>query len=125
MGFDKDGVRIVLAPMKPERKIPKEIGNSFLTGSQLEHGLANQDKIYAILVMDVAIPQQAVHDLLLSLLEEFKDMVPNEIPIGLPPMRSIQHHIDLVPGSTLPNKVAYRMNPMHNKLSYKGRLIKL
>ena len=63
--------------------------------------------------MDVAIPQQApVHDLLLPLLEEFKDVVPNEIPIGLPPMRNIQHHIDHVAGSALPNKAAYRMNPM-------------
>ena len=53
----KDGVRIVLAPMKPELKIPKEIGNSFLTGSQVEHALTNQDEIFAILVMDATIPQ--------------------------------------------------------------------
>ena len=111
--FIKDGVRIVLAPMKSELKIPKEIGNSFLIGSQVEHALANQDEIYAILVMDATVPQQApVYDLLLPLLEEFKDVVPDEIPIGLPPMRNIQHHTDLVPGSTFPNKAAYRMNPM-------------
>ena len=54
--FIKDGVRIVLALMKPELKIPKEIGNSFFTSSQVEHALANQDEIYAIFVMDAAIP---------------------------------------------------------------------
>ena len=90
--------------MKPKLQIPKEIANSFLTGSQVEHALANQDVICAILVMDVAIPQQAHgHDLLLPLLEEFKDLVPDEIPLGLPPMRNIQHHIDPVLGSPLPN----------------------
>ena len=54
--FIKDGVRIVLAPMKPELKIPKEIRNYFFTSSQGEHALANLDEIYAILVMDVVIP---------------------------------------------------------------------
>ena len=63
--------------------------------------------------MDVVIPQQApVHDLLLPLLEEFKDVVPNEIPIGLTPMRNIQHRIDLVLSSALTNKATYQMNPM-------------
>ena len=63
--------------------------------------------------MDVVIPQQApVHDLLLPLLEEFKDVVPNEIPIGLTPMRNIQHRIDLFLSSALTNKATYQMNPM-------------
>ena len=43
-------------------------------------------------------------------MESFQDMVPNEIPLGLPPMRDIQHHINLIPGSMLPNKLVYRMN---------------
>lgn len=32
-----------------------------------------------------------------SLLDEFKDIVVVEFPKGLPPIRSISHHIDLIP----------------------------
>lgn len=42
--------------------------------------------------------------------EEFQDVIPNEIPLGLPPMRDIQYHIDFVLGIVLLNKETYRMS---------------
>ena len=46
-----------------------------------------------------------------NLIDDFVDMVPDELPSELPPLRDIQHAIDLVLGSQLPNLPHYRMNP--------------
>jgi hypothetical protein len=45
-----------------------------------------------------------------NLLQEFKDVFPDEIPPRLPPLRGIEHEIDLILGPTLPNPAAYRTN---------------
>nr|ABF96581.1 retrotransposon protein, putative, Ty3-gypsy subclass [Oryza sativa Japonica Group] len=46
---------------------------------------------------------------------EYEDVFPAEIPPGLPPMRGIEHQIDLIPGASLPNRAAYRTNPEETK----------
>ena len=50
-----------------------------------------------------------------KLLEEFADIVVDELPCSLPPIRSIIHHIDLTLGASLPNKAAYRLTPQENE----------
>jgi len=50
-----------------------------------------------------------------SVLQEFEDVFPKEIPPDLPPLRGIEHHIDLVPGAVLPNRPAYSSNPQETK----------
>jgi hypothetical protein len=44
-----------------------------------------------------------------ELLEEFADIVVDELPHSLPSMRSVSHHIDLIPGANFPNKATYRL----------------
>jgi hypothetical protein len=39
-----------------------------------------------------------------ELLEEFVDIIVDELPCSLPPIRSISHHIDLIPGASFLNK---------------------
>jgi hypothetical protein len=50
-----------------------------------------------------------------ELVEEFANIVVDELPCSLLPIRSISHHIDLIPGASLPKKVAYRLTPQENE----------
>ena len=46
---------------------------------------------------------------------EFFDVILEEIPHGLLPMRDIQHQIDLIPGLVFPNKIASIMSPKEHE----------
>nr|CAD39981.1 OSJNBa0032B23.3 [Oryza sativa Japonica Group] len=50
-----------------------------------------------------------------NLLQEYADIFPKEVPPGLPPIRGIEHQIDLIPGASLPNRAPYRTNPEETK----------
>ena len=47
-------------------------------------------------------------------MNDFADIIVDEFPNALPPIRSISHHIDLIPGARLSNKAAYRLTPQEN-----------
>jgi hypothetical protein len=58
---------------------------------------------------------QSLHSLTISLLQKFKDVFPEEMPSGLPPIRGIECQTDFVPGAVISNRPAYRSNPEETK----------
>ena len=50
-----------------------------------------------------------------EMLESYCDIIVDDLPNELPPIRKIIHHIDFIPGENIPNKAAYRMTPTENE----------
>jgi hypothetical protein len=91
----------------------------FATKSDLNELNSSTSVAYALVCKDVLI---SIHDMQHSLppaianvLQEYSDVFPSEIPAGLPPIRGIEHQIDLIPGASLPNRAPYRTNPEETK----------
>ena len=115
--FRKDGHKIVLAPLKPTlapASKPAE-QNSLLSKSELEKEIRAGSDVMALVAIEETESEKEIPKEVEPILAEFVDVVPEEIPHGLPPMRDIQHQIDLIPGSVLPNKPAYKMSPIEHE----------
>jgi hypothetical protein len=50
-----------------------------------------------------------------NLLQEYVNVFPKDLPLGLPPLHGIEHQIDPIPGVQLPNRAPYRTNPDDTK----------
>ncbi|KAE8697779.1 putative Quercetin 3-O-methyltransferase 1 [Hibiscus syriacus] len=108
------GKKIVLAPRR-EGLTPTPVthNTTLLSMSRFLDEIEHGDMVYALLPcennavdVDADLPVE-----LQRLLAEFSNLMPEDLLPGLPPMRDIQHQIDLVPGSSLPNRPAYRLSP--------------
>eukprot|EP00253_Pinus_taeda_P033425 PITA_33425 len=84
--FEKDGVKHTLVPIKEEKEAVE----------------GNEPK--ALLMNGKQFLKQVENNI-----------VVDDLLDKLPPKRSISHHIDFIPGASLPNKAAYRMSPKDNQ----------
>ncbi|GJR92736.1 putative nucleotidyltransferase, ribonuclease H [Tanacetum coccineum] len=101
-----DACHLLLVVSKPT--------GTLLTLSQFEDELEIGDDVFVLIGKEVAEDSE-IPEAMIPLLKEFSDVFPDELPDGLPPLRDIQHHIDLEPGSQLPNRPHYRMSPREHE----------
>ncbi|GJX88764.1 putative reverse transcriptase domain, zinc finger, CCHC-type, aspartic peptidase domain protein [Tanacetum coccineum] len=109
--FEKDGTTITLGPLD----LRKEARNQFLSQAEFLTEAHEDNSMFALILVEPNASTYNIPHEVKSVLEEFKDVVSEELPPGLPPMRDIQHCIDFVPGVVIPHKAAYRMNPKEHE----------
>jgi len=83
----------------------------------VERAISKSKPLFSLLMVDSNISEEVnpLHPLAQSFLREFEDVIPNDLPPRLAPIRGIEHQIDLLPGAPLLNKPAYRCNPNESK----------
>jgi hypothetical protein len=105
----KGGKKYTLKPMK-EAKYSSPNPSFFVSKTFIQESM-ELGRVYVLLsaleLSNMNVPME-----IQTVMQNYEDVFPNELPGDLPPLRDIQHQIDLVPGSSLPNRAAYRMTPL-------------
>jgi hypothetical protein len=115
------------SPVKYEQRAPSSSSNAIKLKSRAM--LATKSDIAVSTNVDISLHTLVCQQVLFllenittplpraitNLLHEFKNVFPPEIPPGQPPLREIEHQIDLIPGASLPNQAAYMTNPEETK----------
>ena len=111
----KDGVRHKLKPLKEtEEKVCSSARICYVDGRKFLEGMKHERVCYALIPRVSKEDSEKVPEEVFGMLDEFQDIVSDNVPEGLPPIRQINHQIDLIPGASLPNKAAHRMTPAEN-----------
>eukprot|EP00253_Pinus_taeda_P030161 PITA_30161 len=118
--FTKDGVKHTLVPIEEEDSAESSGTKALLLGGkqfikQIDETEINVAVVRRMKRVLLSLEKTELPKEVQELLEEFQDIAAEELPDKLPPKRSISHHIDFIPGASLPNKAAYRMSPKDNE----------
>jgi hypothetical protein len=119
--LEKNGRTHMLLSMK-DKEVKTQMRNTVLlmSGKELLDEIKKKEDTKFIVVRKPKffLTSTRVDDLLEEIQElvgEFVDIVVDELPCPLPLIRSIIHHIDLIPRASLPNKASYRLAPQENE----------
>jgi len=118
--FQKYGICHTFLPLQEEGTTNSSDSKElFLSGKVFLQQMEEEEVSYVIVFKPIIILiAAAITDLPLKIqdiLNEHSDIIMDDLPKELSPVRSISHHIDLIAGETLPNKAAYGMTPKENE----------
>ncbi|XP_074278564.1 uncharacterized protein LOC141602156 [Silene latifolia] len=114
--FKHNGKKVTLTPLPPNQRgygspnMPEEVnGVLFLSEAAMIKEIKQEQPVLFLLSREINTEESTgVPAEVQPLIQKYKEVFPAELPSGLPPLRGIEHRIDLVPGSVLPNRPAYK-----------------
>jgi hypothetical protein len=119
--LEKNGRTHILLPIE-DKKVKEEASNNILLigGKEILDEVKKDKEMQFVVVRKprVILTSTSIDDLpreIQELLENFTDIMVDDLPCSLPPIRIISHHIDLIPGDILPKKLAYILTPRENE----------
>jgi hypothetical protein len=113
--FIFNSIRVVLLPKKEiTGSTPTGENNNLLIMAKFEAEVRESRVIY-MLIGKMEVENGIIPSSVEPLLQEFGVIFPAELPETLPPLRDIQHQINLVPSANLPNRPHYRMSPKEHE----------
>ncbi|XP_010497066.1 PREDICTED: uncharacterized protein LOC104774099 [Camelina sativa] len=110
--FEHNGRKTTLIPMTPHKVYLDQLSMKQRTAKQTEP-IDNKGKskvshnsllfVYKETLACSTNPKPVLPSEIELVLQDYKDVFPEDNPIGLPSIRGIEHQIDFVPGAALPN----------------------
>ncbi|XP_022149987.1 uncharacterized protein LOC111018269 [Momordica charantia] len=117
--FSWMGKTVVLLPLQSQQEATTAAkGHLFHVCSGKHFLLHRSEHLLALVIKDFTsgegIQTPEVHPNVQTFLDTFPELLNQQD--SLPPLRDIQHRIDLLPGATLPNLPHYKMSPTEYKI---------
>jgi hypothetical protein len=88
----------------------KELLKEVKKGQEMQFVVERKPRFFLTSTLMDDLPEE-----IWELLDNFADIVLDELPNSFPTIRSINHHIDLTLGSSFPNKSTYKLTPRENE----------
>ncbi|KAL2253005.1 UNVERIFIED_CONTAM: Transposon Tf2-12 polyprotein, partial [Sesamum indicum] len=121
MKDSKEGEQESKVARRKKKEREKEEKESLLVArkSEIKEALFSRQNLIVLVYKEAMLNSNdltsSLPSVVTSLLQDYEDVFPDEMPPGLPPIRGIEHQIDFIPGASLPNRPAYRTNPEETK----------
>ncbi|PKU71184.1 RNA-directed DNA polymerase [Dendrobium catenatum] len=107
--FKHQNQRIMLVPLQESTAV--KASPQLLTRSLFLKAFREATFGFALVILATNEAQTNEDTVVRDILEEYPDVLSSVLPSRLPPERQIQHAVEFVPGSVIPNRPAYQLRP--------------